>query len=43
MGHWYEIERSFYLLEVTAGCTTIELQENLDGKIEVVARVINKW
>ncbi|GLV34219.1 Glial Lazarillo [Carabus blaptoides fortunei] len=43
MGHWYEIERSFYLLELTAGCTTIELQENLDGKIEVVARVINKW
>lgn len=43
VGHWYEIERSFYILELTAGCTTLELQENLQGKIEVVARVINKW
>lgn len=42
-GHWYEIERSFYILELAAGCTTIEIQENLQGRIEVVARVINKW
>lgn len=42
-GVWYEVERSFYLMELAAGCTTIELQENMRGQTEVVARVINRW
>lgn len=42
-GQWYEVERTFYLMELTAGCTTLELQENERGQTEVVARVINRW
>lgn len=42
-GHWYEVERTFYIMELAAGCTTIELQENFKGQTEVVARVINRW
>lgn len=30
-------------MELAAGCTTIELQENMKGQTEVVARVINRW
>lgn len=30
-------------MELAAGCTTIDIQENIKGQTEVVARVINRW
>ncbi|XP_066246233.1 apolipoprotein D-like [Euwallacea similis] len=27
-GHWYEIERSFYLMELISSCVSVDLEEN---------------
>lgn len=26
LGHWYEVERSFYLPEIASGCTTFQFE-----------------
>lgn len=50
LGVWYEMERSFYLPEITAGCT--QLTFDSDGsyaagfekdKIEIEISSVNRW
>ncbi|KAF2900655.1 hypothetical protein ILUMI_05534 [Ignelater luminosus] len=42
-GHWYEIERSFYLMELTVSCTTLDLTENAKGQLEVDVKTLSRW
>ncbi|XP_059613839.1 uncharacterized protein LOC132259984 isoform X2 [Phlebotomus argentipes] len=49
-GKWYEVERSFYLPEIAAGCTTLSFQpvnmsEDLEadyGRLEVAIKTVNQ-
>ncbi|XP_060529411.1 apolipoprotein D-like [Cylas formicarius] len=34
-GHWYEIERSFYLMELISSCVRVDLELNERGQLEV--------
>lgn len=43
LGQWYEVERSFYLMELTASCTTINLTENAKGQVDVYIKTIGRW
>ncbi|XP_017769350.1 PREDICTED: apolipoprotein D-like [Nicrophorus vespilloides] len=42
-GRWYEIERSFYLMELTSACIEIDLSENDRGQIDVSVSTIGRW
>ncbi|KAK5645298.1 hypothetical protein RI129_006598 [Pyrocoelia pectoralis] len=42
-GHWYEIERTFYLMELTVSCTTLDLIDNNKGQFEVTVRTLSRW
>lgn len=43
MGRWFEVERSFYLMELASGCTTVDISKNEKGQIEVETNAINRW
>ncbi|XP_030757212.1 apolipoprotein D-like [Sitophilus oryzae] len=34
-GHWYEIERSFYLMELISSCVSVDLEVNSKGQLDV--------
>ncbi|XP_050304773.1 apolipoprotein D-like [Anthonomus grandis grandis] len=34
-GHWYEIERSFYLMELISSCVSVDLETNRKGNLNV--------
>ncbi|KAF5306173.1 hypothetical protein FQR65_LT07449 [Abscondita terminalis] len=42
-GHWYEIERTFYLMELTVSCTTLDLIDNAKGQFEVTVTTRSRW
>ncbi|KAK4876020.1 hypothetical protein RN001_012442 [Aquatica leii] len=42
-GHWYEIERTFYLMELTVSCTTLDLVDNAKGQLEVTVTTRSRW
>lgn len=50
LGHWFEVERSFYLPEIASGCTTFEFQPYSKAelskfnnfKLEVAIKTINR-
>lgn len=50
LGHWYEVERSFYLPEIASGCTTFEFQPYNKAdlskfnnfKLEVSIKTVNR-
>uniref|UniRef100_A0A1Y1LIV7 Lipocalin/cytosolic fatty-acid binding domain-containing protein n=1 Tax=Photinus pyralis TaxID=7054 RepID=A0A1Y1LIV7_PHOPY len=42
-GHWYEIERTFYLMELTVSCTTLDLIDNNKGQLEVTVTTLSRW
>uniref|UniRef100_A0A1B6ECX3 Lipocalin/cytosolic fatty-acid binding domain-containing protein n=1 Tax=Clastoptera arizonana TaxID=38151 RepID=A0A1B6ECX3_9HEMI len=42
-GTWYEVERSFYLLELASGCTTLNFTAMPSGIFRVAMRTANKW
>ncbi|KAL7738650.1 hypothetical protein ACLKA6_006940 [Drosophila palustris] len=50
LGHWYEVERSFYLPEIASGCTTFEFQPYNKAdhskfnnfKLEVAIKTVNR-
>jgi len=42
-GQWYEVERSFYLMELTSNCVTINLVETRRGQLHVCVKTVGKW
>ncbi|XP_072377634.1 apolipoprotein D-like [Diabrotica undecimpunctata] len=42
-GVWYEIERSFYLMELVSSCVTIDLRESYRGHFDVVVNAKSAW
>ncbi|KAF7280055.1 apolipoprotein D-like [Rhynchophorus ferrugineus] len=34
-GHWYEVERAFYLMELVSSCVTVDLHQNHKGQFTV--------
>nr|QRM12808.1 apolipoprotein D 1 [Spodoptera exigua] len=42
-GTWYEVERSFYLVELTASCTELHLTLNERGYLLITINTVNKW
>ncbi|XP_065089367.1 apolipoprotein D-like [Ochlerotatus camptorhynchus] len=49
LGKWYEVERSFYLPEIAAGCTTLTFDDTTvrdsDGRpqLEIAIKTVNRW
>ncbi|XP_065168260.1 apolipoprotein D-like [Atheta coriaria] len=42
-GHWYEVERSFHLMELLSTCTTIDLQQLNRKQTNVSVTILNRW
>ncbi|XP_021185371.3 apolipoprotein D [Helicoverpa armigera] len=42
-GTWYEVERSFYLVEITASCTELDISLNERGYLLITINTVNKW
>ncbi|XP_077298074.1 apolipoprotein D-like [Arctopsyche grandis] len=42
-GQWFEVERSFYLLEIVSSCTYLNFTENSKGNFDIAASSINRW
>jgi len=42
-GRWYEIERSFYLMQVISSCVSVDLVENTRGQLEVDVKTKSRW
>lgn len=43
IGRWYEVERSFYIMELTSTCMDIDLTANARGQIEVEVNTRSIW
>ncbi|RZC42970.1 Lipocalin and/or Triabin domain containing protein [Asbolus verrucosus] len=42
-GRWYEIERTFYLVQVVSSCVSVDLTENAKGQLEVDVKTKSRW
>ncbi|KAJ0180274.1 hypothetical protein K1T71_003678 [Dendrolimus kikuchii] len=42
-GTWYEVERSFYLVEISASCTELNVTLNERGYFLITINTINRW
>lgn len=42
-GTWYEVERSFYLMEMAASCTELNVTLNDRGYLLITVGTINRW
>ncbi|CAB3234711.1 unnamed protein product [Arctia plantaginis] len=42
-GTWFEVERSFYLVELTASCTELTVGINDRGYLLLTINTVNKW
>ncbi|VVC96626.1 unnamed protein product [Leptidea sinapis] len=42
-GTWYEVERSFHLMEIAASCTELEVAMNEKGYYVINVHTINRW
>ncbi|XP_063620848.1 apolipoprotein D-like [Cydia splendana] len=42
-GTWYEVERSFYLMEMTASCTELHVTLNERGYYLIAVTTVNRW
>ncbi|CAH2074672.1 unnamed protein product, partial [Iphiclides podalirius] len=42
-GTWYEVERSFYLMEMSASCTQLDVGINERGHLLITINTINRW
>ncbi|KAJ2952495.1 hypothetical protein O0L34_g6813 [Tuta absoluta] len=42
-GTWYEVERSFYLMELSASCTELQVQLSERGYLLITVNTINRW
>ncbi|KPJ07980.1 Apolipoprotein D [Papilio machaon] len=43
VGKWYEVERSFYLMELSASCTELRVTLNDRGQLNIVIYTRNRW
>ncbi|KPJ00153.1 PREDICTED: apolipoprotein D-like [Papilio xuthus] len=43
VGKWYEVERSFYLMELSASCTELRVKLNNRGQLDIVIHTRNRW
>ncbi|XP_049866849.1 apolipoprotein D-like [Pectinophora gossypiella] len=42
-GTWYEVERSFYLMEISASCTELQVALNDRGYLLITVNTLNRW
>ncbi|CAH2086863.1 unnamed protein product [Euphydryas editha] len=42
-GKWYEVERSFYMMEIAASCTELDVTLNDRGYLLITVNTRNKW
>ncbi|XP_045785713.1 apolipoprotein D-like [Maniola jurtina] len=42
-GTWYEVERSFHLMEIAASCTELDVMLNDRGYLIITVNTINRW
>lgn len=42
-GTWYEVERSFYVMEMAASCTELHLLLSERGHLLITVNTINRW
>lgn len=42
-GTWYEVERSFHLMEITASCTELDVMLNERGYLIITVNTVNRW
>ncbi|CAK1582206.1 unnamed protein product [Parnassius mnemosyne] len=42
-GKWYEVERSFYLMEMSASCTELDVDLNERGYLLITINTTNRW
>nr|CAD7411269.1 unnamed protein product [Timema poppensis] len=43
-GKWYEVERSFYLLEIASSCTSLSFTGAKNpGQLKVTVKTVNRW
>ncbi|XP_059061791.1 apolipoprotein D-like [Achroia grisella] len=42
-GTWYEVERSFYLMELSASCTELNVTLNDRGYLVITINTVNRW
>ncbi|XP_073944435.1 glial Lazarillo [Choristoneura fumiferana] len=42
-GTWYEVERSFYLMEISASCTELRVTLNERGFYLIAVNTVNRW
>ncbi|XP_019870121.1 apolipoprotein D [Aethina tumida] len=42
-GHWNEIERSFYLMELISSCVTMDIYEKAKGSLNVSITTKSRW
>ncbi|KAI4460378.1 apolipoprotein d [Holotrichia oblita] len=43
LGRWYEIERSFNVVELSVKCVSLDVSPNKRGQIQIISSNINKW
>ncbi|XP_068629971.1 apolipoprotein D-like [Battus philenor] len=43
LGTWYEVERSFYLMEMAASCTQLNVELNERGHLLITIDTTNRW
>ncbi|CAH0394002.1 unnamed protein product [Bemisia tabaci] len=41
-GVWYEVERSFYVFEITSMCTTFNFTSKPDGNLRVLIKTVSR-
>lgn len=42
-GKWFEIERSFYLMEIATSCTELDVAVSERGHMLIVVNTLNRW
>ncbi|XP_063225800.1 apolipoprotein D [Bacillus rossius redtenbacheri] len=44
-GTWYEVERSFYLLEIASSCTKLDIApvERRPATLNIIIKTVNRW
>ncbi|XP_018324843.1 apolipoprotein D-like isoform X2 [Agrilus planipennis] len=43
VGTWYEIERTFHLMELITSCVSLNIWENERKQLQVTVRTISRW
>lgn len=43
VGKWYEVERSFYLMEMSSSCTELRVTLNDRRQLDIIIHTRNRW